>query len=143
MYPRLIANWGGVDGYENLNVVTGRVRTTGDPDYRGEVYVDGSDGTVTLTSWTMASVRVSVRAAGPVMVVMNQNFERGWRVRRRDATGAVTTAAAIRTSDGLIGVSASSGDSDLEFIYWPAGLTAGAWLSVGALLLCVAGLRRW
>lgn len=143
MYPRLVANWGAVDGYENLNVVTGRVRTTADPDYRGELHVDGADGVVTPTSWTMARVRAHVRAAGPVTVVMNQNFERGWRVRLQDATGAVTTTPAIRTSDGLVGALAPSGDSDLEFVYWPAGLTEGAWLSVGALLVCVAGLRRW
>ena len=74
---------------------------------------------------------------------MNQNYDPGWSVLRRAADGVVTVEAAVRTHDGLVGAKVASGESVVEFRYWPRGLTAGVWLSVGTLLLCLAGLRRW
>jgi hypothetical protein len=143
LYPRLLANWGAVDGYENLSVPTGRVLTTTDAGYRGEVYLAGGQGQVDLESWTMARVRGRVRADGPAAVVMNQNYDPGWSVRVRHPDGTVSDSAAVRTSDGLIAANVDGGEVDVEFRYWPRGLTAGLWLSALALGLCVVGLRRW
>lgn len=143
LYPRLLANWGALDGYENLSIATGRVLTTGDPGYRGEVYLSEGAGRADVESWTMAHVQVRVRADGPAVVVMNQNYDTGWSAARRASGGVATTEAAVRTQDGLIGAKVERGESVVEFRYWPRGLTAGIWLSVGTLLLCLAGLRRW
>jgi hypothetical protein len=143
LYPRLLANWGAVDGYENLSVPTGRVLTTADAGYRGEVYVTGAQGHVALESWTMARVRGRVRADGPGAVVMNQNYDPGWSVRMQHLDGTVTDTPAVRTPDGLIATNVDSGDVVVEFRYWPNGLTVGLWVSVLSLGFCVGGFRRW
>jgi hypothetical protein len=143
LYPRLLANWGAVDGYENLSVPTGGVLTTADAGYRGEVYVTGAQGQVDLESWTMARVRGRVRTDGPAAVVMNQNYDPGWSARVQHLDGLVTNTPAVRTSDGLIAANVEGGEVVVEFRYWPQGLTAGLWLSALTLGLCVVGLRRW
>jgi len=143
IYPRLLANWGAVDGYENLSVPTGRVLTIADAGYQGEVYLSGAPGQVDLELWTMARVRARVRADGPAFVVMNQNYDPGWSVRTHRPEGAVTDTPAVRTSDGLIAANVDIGAVVVEFRYWPNGLTMGLWVSALALGLCVVGLGRW
>jgi hypothetical protein len=143
MYPRLRANWGAVDGYENMSVPTGRVLTTADPGYRGEVYVSGADGQVSVESWTMGRVKARVRTDAAASVIMNQNFDAGWHVTTNHHDGTVTETPAERTADGLIGAPVEAGASVVEFHHWPRGLTVGLWISALTLVVCVAGLRRW
>jgi hypothetical protein len=143
MYPRLRANWGAVDGYENMSVQSGRVLTTADPGYRGELYVSGADGQVGVESWTMARVKGRVRTDAAASVVMNQNFDAGWSASILDRNGTVSETPAVRTSDGLVGAHVEAGESVVEFRYWPNGLTVGLWLSALSLGVCLVGLRRW
>lgn len=138
MYARLLSNSGTTDAYENLSVAHGHVLLTDDPGYRGETYLQSGRGTVEVVKWTMSSVRVRIEPAGPDELVLNQNFDSGWGVRRRDANGSVTVAAARRSGDGLISLSVDGGPQEIEFYYLPRSFVVGAVVSGGTLALCIA-----
>ena len=62
LYAALKSNSGVLEGYENLQVQRGNVRTVDDPEYNGQVYFENSKGTVSIREWTMARVRVAFQA---------------------------------------------------------------------------------
>lgn len=142
LYPRLAAGFGALDGYENLTVTRGTVHVVGTPEYRGEVFLRGTVGTASIGSWSMGRIAVHVTADQPATVHLNQNYDPGWSVIRRDSNGRVSKEPAMRSADGLISAPVSSGSTDLTFEYWPPGFTAGLWISGLALAGCAAAGRR-
>ena len=96
-------------------------------DYRGEAFTQSGVGTAKLVSFSPNELVVDVVGArvGDRLII-NQNFDPGWRVDGRatesqhDALAAVLTAASGR----------------LTFRFWPRGLSAG----LAALALTLGGL---
>lgn len=138
LLPRVRANWGALDGYENLAVAQGQVTVVGEPGYRGEVFLTGADGTVDVTSWSMRSITVDVWAASSGVLTVNQNFDRGWSVEVTPESAPASRQPATEADGRLLGVQVPSGRSTVTFTYWPPGLTMGLWLS--ALSLFAAGV---
>jgi len=138
--PLIAANSGAREGYENIQVSRGAVRTATDPGYRGEAYLDSGASPVTITNWTMSAVGAKVRVAGPERLVLNQNFFAGWRARIRGTGGAVREQVATPTLAGLVSVALYEGDTEATVYYWPNRLAAGAWVSGLGWVGCVAVL---
>jgi hypothetical protein len=142
LLPRVRANWGALDGYENLAVEQGDVMVVGEPGYRGEVFLTGADGTAMLTHWSMRVLTVEVVASSPGVLTVNQNFDRGWSVDVTPDTGATISQPAVEAAGRLLAAPVPQGRSRVTFTYWPRGLTAGLWLSALSLLAAAVWWRR-
>jgi hypothetical protein len=142
LLPRVRANWGALDGYENLAVAQGQVTVVGEPGYRGEVFLTGADGTADVTSWSMRSITVDVWAASSGVLTVNQNFDRGWSVEVTPESAPASRQPATEADGRLLGAHVPEGRSTVTFTYWAPGLAAGLWLSALSLLAAGVWWRR-
>lgn len=78
------------------------------PGYRGEQYLLG-DGSVRLGDWTPNALIFEVDVPSPTTMVVNQNYESGWRL--------VKGQGEIFSRGGLIGVRLPAGRQQLELAY--------------------------
>lgn len=103
-------------------------RGVGDPEYRGEVYMASGAGHADVVAWTPNAVTVSVRGASPGdIVVLNQNWDPGWRAQGQPAIAyrdAVATTINAR-------------DVELTFRYVPRFLGTGCFLFLAAIAFLV------
>ena len=98
-----------------------------DPDYRGEVYVAERNAPARVVSWTPNEVTVAVEGASPGdHIVLNQNWDAGWRA---DGSAALAYRDAVSTL-------ATSANETVRFHYWPRT----QWLGLGVTLLTLAGI---
>jgi len=106
------------------------------PDYQGEQYLLGA-GTVTLERWTPNALSFDIDAPAPTMMVVNQNYEPGWRV----AQGAGTLAA----NNGLIAVQLPAGKQRLELVYRSQHFLIGLSITLVTFMamLLLWGYERW
>ena len=81
MYPIFLSNSGILDAYEVINVKKGSVFTVEDAEYRGEAYLAGGEGRVTITYFSPNKIVVNVNANDRDTLVLNQNYYKGWRVK--------------------------------------------------------------
>ncbi|HYP91456.1 MAG TPA: hypothetical protein VEQ59_24985, partial [Polyangiaceae bacterium] len=107
-------------------------RGQGESDYRGEAFTQSGVGTAQLVAFSPNRVVVELRDAKVGdRLVLNQNFDAGWRVdgggveRYRDAIATPITAP----------------NAQVTFRFWPRGFTAGLWCF--ALTLAVVALLVW
>ncbi len=97
-------------------------------------------GAVSVVDRTPADVRIQARLPQPGLVVLNDSWAPGWRVRvdGRDAKP-------VRVNDVMRGVAVGAGAHEVEWRYRVPGLRVGALLSLMALIgtaaLVVLGLR--
>lgn len=126
--PAIVANVGLIEnttiGGMNVYVAdpSGKVRGVGaigrdQPGYRGEVFTASGAGSAEYLRWSPNQLVVRVRGVKPgETVIVNQNFDPGWR-----ANGRATFAHADR-----IAFSVQAGDEEVQLIYrprrWPVGL---------------------
>lgn len=76
----------------------------GDATYHGEVYTASNQGTVAIDSWSPNAVTVSVIGGRPGdMLVLNQNWDPGWRANWRSVTPwHDTVATPLTTADEVV-----------------------------------------
>lgn len=75
----------------------------GDPRYRGEVFTESGVGVAKLVRFTPNEVVVDVQGAKPPdLLVLNQNFERGWTANGAPAMNRGERVAAQLRGDGEI-----------------------------------------
>ncbi len=102
-------------------------------------------GTVTATAWTPNRLEYDVRLSAPALVVINQNFDAGWRADGGQSVGPFVTGAA-RLSDvhahGALAVALPAGTHHLVLRHRPPGLWLGAALTLLGLALSSVALRR-
>jgi hypothetical protein len=79
-------------------------RGVGDPEYHGETFLVEEVGTATVTKWTPNEVTVEVHGAQPgERLVLNQNWDEGWRATGGDAgEWRDTVSAILRQGDGPV-----------------------------------------
>ncbi len=105
-------------------------------------------GTVTRVAWSPNRLEYDVRLSAPATVVVNQNYDGGWRVDggRGAVAGGFVPGEARLSHDvhahGLLAVELPAGAHHLVLRHRPPGLWLGATLTAAGLLLSVAGLRR-
>ncbi|MBL8019542.1 MAG: hypothetical protein JNM27_07770 [Leptospirales bacterium] len=103
------------EGYEMLSWPT-RVSSIGEPGYRGEFYLMQMGRPVVPVSWSMNRLAFEVELDAPDILVVNQNFYRGWK-----ASGDFTAESV----DGLLGVRLKSGKNLLVLSYSSPFAVAG------------------
>jgi hypothetical protein len=135
LYPFLMSNTGVLEGYENLAVPRGRVFLEGKPGYRGECFLEENHGRAEIREWSMNRVKVSLSAESSDRLVLNQNYDAGWRAVVSGDQG-VRRVNASKSSEGLISTPVLPGDRFVEFRYLPSSFVWGAWMSGVSLLIC-------
>jgi hypothetical protein len=132
MYPALLANRGTIDSYDIVGVARGAVRDSADAAYRGEAYLAEGGGGARVESFSPNRISVAVETNRRDMLVLNQNFHRGWRV----VTGGVTAPAIAH--QGLIASPVDQGSRTVTFFFRPKSFVYGLLLTLlglAALLL--------
>ncbi len=140
MYSCLLSNSGSLDAYENLTLPAGDVTTFGDSQYRGEAYLEEGRGHVTMADWRMSRVVVNVAATASDVIVLNQNYADGWKVRRWTRDGQIDKLPAVPNERGLISAPVDQRHASVEFSYLPTSVVIGGWISISSLAACVAAL---
>ncbi len=124
------ANMGALECYEYTDITTNAVGYD-QPGYKGEQHLDGP-GTVRLIRWTPNALSYEVTALAPTALVVNQNYDDGWRL----AAGS----GEIFSDNGLIGVRLLAGKQHLELVYRSKAVEEGLAIS---LLTLAATLFVW
>jgi hypothetical protein len=138
MYPYLLENRGVVNCYERFRLPV-RAQPGWDtagrpwPQYRGEVYLVGG-GTAALAAFSPNAIDVRYDAPHGGLLVLNQNFDRGW-----DA-GTGPTIEHL----GLNATSVAPGSGRIRFRYRPRSVALGAVISAcgATALLLIAWTTR-
>ena len=108
-----------------------KVTASNQPGYRGEYYLT-APGTLTQSRWTPNALSYDLRTAADNVVVINQNYDRNWRLAQ--GRGRVIP------HDGLLAVQVPGGAQHLRLVYRSDAFMAGAAIS---LLTCISALGLW
>jgi len=129
-YPALLMNMGVVECYETAEVPR-RATPMGRPHYRGEVYLEGSEGTVTTAYWSPNRLRYALDVPKPAVLVVNQNYYSGWTAR---------DGRPVTSHNGLLSVRVGPEDRFVELRYRRTSFTIGlvvsaiCWIGLAAAL---------
>lgn len=139
LYPLFLANSGVLDAYEVTQVKQGEVRRVTESDYRGEYYLDRPQGEITLVDFTPNRVTLDVNLKEPNLVVLNQNFHKGWKVRAADQSLKAVA------SEGLVSAFVPAGSYRLDLYYRPDSFVVGVIISLGFILFSAGMIitGRW
>ncbi len=124
------ANIGMLHCYEFTDIPTNAVGYN-ESTYEGEQHLTGR-GDVRLLRWTPNALTYEVDAPGPTTVVINQNFDRGWRL--------VRGSGRVLSRDGLLTIEVPSGHQQLKVMNLGDGIITGALIS---LVTAIAALMLW
>jgi hypothetical protein len=96
-----------------------------------EYLADPSAGTVRRVRWSPNRIVLDVDVQRPAVVLVNQNFDPGWRAQVGDGEGA----GVIANEGGLLAARVEAGRRLVTFYYRPRSLVIGAAVSLVTLLL--------
>ncbi|MFH1788031.1 MAG: hypothetical protein ABH834_01465 [Candidatus Altiarchaeota archaeon] len=91
-------------------------------EYEGEVYLADSEGEAKITYFSPNRIEVEVYSKTEGTLVLNQNYDKNWRV-----SGAVGGRA--DSFNGLVSTRIPGGENSISFFYLPVSLIAGAIIS--------------
>lgn len=131
MYPAYLSNAGSVYALESVPAPTKAIVFTAS-EYRGEVFLEGVEGTVRYTLWTPNCLKISVDAQGDGYVVINQNYYDGWKEKN---------GLKVEDRNGLLAVKVSPQVTTVELYYLPISFVVGVLVSL--VSLAVAGWWWW
>lgn len=127
MYLDLIANNGVLNGY---NPVPHEVyaKAAEDKEYKGEVYITEGTGDAAYSFWSPNKLIVSVKTNDTARLVINQNYDSGWRIQ-----GAKKT----ENFKGLLSTKLYQQDTRVTFYYLPLTFIVGALISLLSIFIVV------
>lgn len=125
MYLNLLANRGTLDAYEPVPHQTFAKGFT-DADYTGEVYM-GGNGTASYSYWSPNKLIVGVDARNSDRLVINQNYDKGWRVKGKIA----------ENFNGLLSTTVTPSDKIVEFYYLPTSFIIGLIVTLVSIISVV------
>jgi hypothetical protein len=120
-YFPLLKNQGVVDAYETIPIAPHAIPRSS-KHYRGEWYLRGN-GNLSLKSWNPNRLVFAFASAKADRLVINQNFQKGWR----------TSRGTITCQDGLLAVDLPPGGYALSVWYRPLSFTLGMGVSIVTL----------
>lgn len=136
IYPIFLSNAGILNAYEVVMVNRGDVRVQSDPDYRGEVYLARSGRPVSLEYFSPNRILVSVEVASPDILVVNQNYYTGWKLKENGRKVRVSSY------NGLISVPINPGHHKFVFYYLPFSFVLGLGISLTTVLMMAVFYRN-
>jgi hypothetical protein len=167
LLPAFVANLGILNANESAlmsddpSLLTTHVIPSGEPGYEGEVYVAGATGSAAYAKWTPMRLEIDVALDGPGHLVVNQNWDAGWRceggrpveryvplqfIASRLETGPASRAASRADVGGVIAVRVRPEDKKIVLYYDPPsfrwGVATFALTSLTAAGIGVASLKR-
>lgn len=133
LFEPVLRNEGNLAGMLNIPIPVAAV-AEGQPGYRGEVFLQRGDGQL---EFHVTPNEISVRAtlAAPDRLVVNQNYQPGWR-----ADG--TRAAPLEEFRGRLSLPLPAGRHELRLVYRPRSVALGAALSLAALAVGAVTVLR-
>jgi hypothetical protein len=126
------ANMGAVTCYEAGAFPT-VVKGADEASYRGEQYLLGA-GSVSLLEWSPNRLGYEVDAAEPTVLVVNQNYDRGWRVV--EGRGEVTSHG------GLLAVRLPGGRGRIRLAYRSRAFLLGLAITAATCVVAFVVRRR-
>lgn len=149
--PGLLRNEGTLSAWESAlirdsaGVVASDVLAANDALYRGEVCFAENPGAeknhAAITAWTPNRVKIHYSAVAAGTLLLNQNFDPGWKATNGDRVFRYTpprpAGAGESESLGLVAVAARAGEGDMELYYSPDTFWFGLAIS-GATILVFA-----
>lgn len=132
MREMAVADQGSIDCYEYTLIVS-PVRGVGQPGYRGEQYLLDT-GEVKLMRWTPDKLSYAVDTPTSNTLVVNQNFDTGWRLR--DGIGWMVAI------DGLLAVAVPPGTQTITLVYRPISFFVGTAITFLTCLIALWVRRR-
>ena len=123
------------EGVVNCYVFTGwptDVKGWNEPGYLGEQYLRGP-GSVRLLEWTPNLLRYEVDTQKPTVLVVNQNYDRSWRV--------MSGAGPTFSDNGLLAVPVAAGKSRVVLRYLSLPALYGMAITILALLSAIVLAR--
>lgn len=127
-YPALLANQGIIFGWEEIPVPRNPIPIES-PEYRGEVFLVGTEGNIRYKRWTPNRLTVEVEAAGSGRAVVNQNYYPGWKAKGGKRVGSL---------GGFMAVDVTPADRELVLYYSPRSFWIGLWVSLGTVIAVCA-----
>jgi len=134
MYVYPPANQGSLNCFEETPIpISSALRA----NLASEEYLREPDaGTVRRVHWSPNRIELDVTATRPATVIVNQNWNAGWRV----------TGGTVVERDGLLAATVPAGHQTLVFRFLPTSVLAGAGVTVfaalGAVTLVIYDRRR-
>ncbi len=129
MYLNLLANRGTLNAYDNVPHQA-FAKSIGDQNYKGELYLEDA-GTASYQHWSPNRLVVDVEVDNETRVIINQNYDDGWKVKGRKA----------ENFNGLLSSKVFPNDHMIEFYYLPNEFMIGTIISLlfllGAVLLLI------
>ena len=141
-YPYFLKNTGVLNCYESQHPPTkavpyGDERGRRNPGYRGEAFLASGNGTAEVTYFSPNIVRIDVAAAAPDVLVLNQNYFKGWKANGVDALDHW----------GLVGAPVDAGKKQVAFRYSPRSFKTGLPISIVSFIvigwLAIRPCRRY
>jgi hypothetical protein len=127
LYPALLSNQGSTFGYRVLPARS-RAESVDSDKYQGEVFVQQTTGLAKIEAWSPNRIRVSLAVDGPGFVVVNQNWDEGWKTVDGRPTRALADKLTVRVEPE---------DTEVELYYRPTSFVVGAAITGVAILLLV------
>ena len=131
MFTAAQANIGVASCYEGWGIMpNSKARGYNQPDYLGEEYLLGQ-GSVRLSHWTPNKLSFEVESAAPSTMIVNQNYDPGWRVI--EGKGSIGPTDAVDTRNALIAVTVPAGKQHLVLAYRSERFLVGLLIALGSL----------
>lgn len=118
--PKYLINWNGVHSLEPKNFIW-RLN----PDYRGEIYfLNHSANTAAFRDFSANRLAVKVSVVEPDTLIINQNYDKSWRVN----------PGRLRDANGLLAVDLDKpGEYFVQLAYIPVSFILGLAVSLATL----------
>lgn len=131
LYPAFLSNLGVIKAYESAEVPRMAIPAEW-PSYRGEAFLEETEGTATIRRWSPNRLAIETSSARPGYLVVNQNHDPGWRI---------AGGGRVEERKGLIAVKIPSRRASVALYYQPPGLRVGLIATAAGCLLAAAVLR--
>ena len=122
LYPAFLSNVGIINAYET-SIVPRNAVARGSKDYRGEVFLEGTEGEVRIIRFTPNVIELEVEPEGEGYLILNQNYYSGWRIRG-------DKSARVEARRGVIGVKIAPPFGKIALYYLPTSFIIGAIVSI-------------
>jgi len=135
MYLEFLQNKGIINCFPNTVPVNVFAKPTISSAYKGEYYFENTEGSLKTKYWSPNKIIVETEAKSNGKLVINQNYERGWK-----AIGA--NKKEVSPHNGLISTKVGPEDKSITFYYLPKSFIKGSIISLITIIIIFISLKK-
>ena len=105
--------------------------------YQGEAYFLDSSSTARTKFFSPNKVVISAISSQADILVLNQNYHSGWRVKIKDDIGGIFIPAKVIAYEGLVAVEAPAGNYTITLYFSPMIVKVGTIISILTVLCLI------